>query len=72
MLFDVCRVAAYSAHGIAVVAVVAQDGGVSVEARELFVCTRGLAVVIYAAAYGEVLVTRTDYRAKGGCCDDCA
>jgi hypothetical protein len=70
MLFDVGRVAAYSAHGVAVVAVVEENGGVGVEACELFFGAGGLAIVVYAGTDGKVLEFGAYDGAEGYCCDD--
>lgn len=57
---DICRIAAYGAHRIAVVAVVEQDVGVFLKSFELLRCAGALAIVVYAFAYCEVLSFATN------------
>lgn len=66
----VCGFTAYCTHGIAVVAVIKEDGGVLVQGLELFGCTGATAVVVYTFAYGEILVAAADYSAECYCSDN--
>ena len=58
------------ADWVAVVAVVEEDVGVGVKAFKMFWAARTGTIVVYAATDGKVLVTRTDDRAKGHCCNN--
>lgn len=69
--FDVLGGAADGAHGVAVVAVVEEDGGVLLQRGELLWGAGAAAVEGLAVSDGEVLVPAANYGAEGGCGDDC-
>ena len=67
---DVCGLAADGTHGVAVVAVVEEDGGVFLERFELRGCAGALAVVVYTFPDGEVLVFAADNGTESHCGDN--
>lgn len=67
---DVGRLAAYSAHRVAVVAVVEEDAGILLEGFQLFRCAGALAIVVHSFAYSEVLTLTADDSTECYCCKD--
>lgn len=70
MRHDVRGLAAYGADGVAIVAVVEEDGIVLVEGLELLRSACTSAVIGLAVADGEILVLAAGDSAEGDCCNN--